>query len=175
MGSGGVQIAKALGFDVFAVASPQHHAYLKTLGAKCLFDYRSPDVVAEIIDAAREAGTEINFAFDAISGHDTPQTCAEILEKSGGGKLCMTVPLPAETVLPASVEVSRVMAARVGTDWKEGGIWLFNEWLEQALVNGSYIPSPGVQIVEGGLAGVQEALDLHKKGLSGKKLVVPLA
>lgn len=41
-------------------------------------------------------------------------------------------------------------------------------------MDGSYIPNPGVQIVEGGLGGMQKALDLHKKGLSGKKLIIPL-
>ncbi len=174
VGSGAVQIAAALGFEVFAVASPQHHAYLKTLGAKAVFDYRSPGVVAEIVNAAKDVGTEVKLAFDAISEHGTFKTCAEILDKSGGGKLCLTQEMPAETKIPANVEVSRAMAASVATDWKEGGTWLFNDWLEKSLVDGSYKPSPGIQLVEGGLAGVQKALDLHRKGLTGKKLVIPL-
>ncbi len=174
VGSGAVQIAAKLGFEVFAVASPPHHAYLKTLGAKAVFDYRSPDVVAEVAKAAKDIGTEVKLAFDAISEHVTFQTCAEILDKFGGGKLCLTQETPAGTETPANVEVSRTMAARVATDWKEGGTWLFNDWLEKSLVDGTYKPSPGIQLVEGGLAGVQKALDLHRKGLTGKKLVIPL-
>lgn len=174
VGSAAVQIAAAVGFDVFAVASPIHNAYVKTLGAKLVFDYRSTSVVTEIVSAAREAGIELKLAFDAISEHGTSQTCADILDKLGGGKLCVTLSLPAATETPANVEVSRTSAGKIARDWKEGGTWLFNDWLEKALADGSYKPSPGIQIVEGGLAGVQKALDLHRKGLSGKKLVVPL-
>lgn len=174
VGSAAVQIAAAIGFDVFAVASPQHHAYIKTLGAKFVFDYRSAHVVTEMVDAAKEAGIEIKLAFDAISDPGTIQTCLEVLDKFGGGKLCLTLFMPEGLKTPANVEVSRTMAARVATDWKEEGTWLFNDWLEKALVDGTYKPSPGIQIVEGGLASMQKALDLHKKGLSGKKLVVPL-
>ena len=174
VGSAAVQIAAALGFDVFTVCSPQQHAYLKTLGAKFVFDYKSPDVVTEITAAAREAGTELKLAFDAISEHGTSQTCAEILGHFGGGKLCVTLSMPAGAEIPANVEVSRTSAGRVTSDLEEGGSWLFNEWLETALRDGSYKPSPAIQIVGGGLAGVQKALDLHKQGVSGKKLVVPL-
>lgn len=174
VGSAAVQIAAALGFDVFAVASPMHHAYVETLGAKFVFDYKSPGAIAEIISAAAEAGIELKLAFDAISENGTSQICAEILDKLGGGKLCVTLSLPLGTETPANVETSRTSAGGVVAGWKEGGTWLFNDWLEKALADGSYKPSPGIQIVEGGLPGVQKALDTHKKGLSGKKLVVPL-
>ena len=174
VGSAAVQIAAALGFNVFTVCSPQQHAYLKTLGAKFVFDYKLADVVTEITAAAREAGIELKLAFDAISEHGTSQTCAEVLENFGGGKLCITLSIPAGAEIPANVEVSRTSAGRVSSGWEEGGSWLFNDWLEKALLEGSYKPSPAIQIVDGGLAGVQKAMDLHKKGLSGKKLVVPL-
>ena len=174
VGSAAVQIAAAMGFDVFALASPQHHAYLKTLGAKFVFDYRSADVATEIFNAAKEAGIEIKLAYDAISESGTVQPCMEILDKFGGGKLCIVLLMPEGLETPANVEVSRTLAARVATAWKEGGTWLFNDWLEKALVDGSYKPSPGVQIVEGGLESMQKALNLHKKGVSGKKLVIPL-
>ncbi|CAD6575274.1 MAG: hypothetical protein ASARMPREDX12_007178 [Alectoria sarmentosa] len=174
VGSGAVQIAAAMGYDVFTVASPRHHAYVKTLGAKFVFDYNNPDVVSEIVAAAKEAGTELKLAYDAISENGTAATCVQVLQQFGGGKLCLTLSTPEETEPPDKVEVSRTMAMRIGTDWKEGGTWLFNDWLEKALVDGSYKPSPGIQVVEGGLAGVQKALDLHRKGVSGKKLVVPL-
>lgn len=174
VGSGAVQIAAAMGYDVFTVASPQHHAYVKTLGAKFVFDYKNPDVVSEIVTAAKGAGIQLKLAYDAISENGTSATCVQVLRQFGGGKLCLTLSTPEETEPPENVEVSRTLANRIGTDWKEGGTWLFNDWLEKALVDGSYKPSPGIQIVEGGLASVQKALDLHRKGVSGKKLVVPL-
>lgn len=57
---------------------------------------------------------------------------------------------------------------------EEFGSWLFNDWLETALADKSYVPSPAIEKVEGGLGAVQKALDLHKKGVSGKKLVLSL-
>ena len=54
------------------------------------------------------------------------------------------------------------------------GTWLFNDWLGKALADGSFVPSPAVEKVDGGISGIQKALDIHKKGLSGKKLVLTL-
>ena len=59
-------------------------------------------------------------------------------------------------------------------DQKETGAWLFNEWLAEALAKKTFVPSPAVEIVDGGIEAVQKALEQHKKGVSGKKLVVPL-
>lgn len=57
VGSGAVQIVAALGFDAFTTMSrTRHHAYLTTLGAKLVFDYGSPDIVAEIVAEADDAG-----------------------------------------------------------------------------------------------------------------------
>ena len=56
----------------------------------------------------------------------------------------------------------------------EFGRWLFNEWLEESLAKKTYIPSPTIEKVEGGIGAVQKALDLHQKGLNGKKLVLSL-
>lgn len=182
VGSGAVQIARAEGFDVFAVAGRRHHDYLKTtLGASFVFDHHDEGIVDDIVAKAQGTGVEITRAFDAISENGTPGLCAEVLGRfggggggGGGGRLCVTLPVGADVEMPAGVEVSRTSAGTVATEWREGGTWLFNEWLEDALVSGSYRPSPGIQIVEGGLAGVQRALDIHKEGVSGVKLVVPL-
>lgn len=115
MGSAAVQITRAMGFDVFALASPQHHAYVKTLGAKFVFDYRSAGVVAEIVDAAKEAGIHIKLAYDAVSERGTVENCLEILDKFEGGKLCMVLPMPEGLEASANVEVSMTMATRVAT------------------------------------------------------------
>ena len=56
VGSRAVQIVAAMGFIVFTVARTRHHAYLTTLGAKFVFEYGSPDPVAEIVAEAEDAG-----------------------------------------------------------------------------------------------------------------------
>lgn len=174
VGTAAIQIAHALGFTVFATSSPPHHKYIQKLGAKAVFGYKDPTVVSHIVAAAKEAGVEIKYAFDAVSkGGSAPQV-AKVLEAFGGGKVCLTLPWPEGAEKPSGVEIVGTGAFRILTDQKEVGGWLFNEWLKEALVTGTYVPSPEIEIVEGGIEGVQKALDLHKKGLSGKKLVVPL-
>ncbi|KAI4240899.1 MAG: hypothetical protein L6R40_004894 [Gallowayella cf. fulva] len=66
-------------------------------------------------------------------------------------------------------------AIRINTNAREFGAWLFNEFLEKGLVDKTIVPSPAIEKVEGGIASVQKALDLHRKGLSGKKLVISLS
>ena len=36
------------------------------------------------------------------------------------------------------------------------------------------MPSPAIEKIDGGIQSVQKALDIHAKGLSGKKLVITL-
>lgn len=75
---------------------------------------------------------------------------------------------------PSVVEVVNTGGFRILANQKEFGGGLFNLWLMEALVTGTCVPSPEIEIVEGVIEGVRKALDLHKKGLSGKKLVVLL-
>ena len=49
-----VQMGKLMGFTVYATVSEKHHEYVKGLGASPVFNYRSDDVVARIVKAAKE-------------------------------------------------------------------------------------------------------------------------
>ncbi|GKT93790.1 zinc-binding oxidoreductase [Colletotrichum tofieldiae] len=51
VGCNAIQLAIGAGYEVVATASPKNFEYLKALGAKETFDYRSPTVVQEIITA----------------------------------------------------------------------------------------------------------------------------
>lgn len=174
VGTAAIQIAHALGFTVFAVSSPQHHEYLQTLGAHAAFNYKDSTAVSQIIAAAKEAGVDIKYAFDAISEDGSSPQVAKVVEAFEGGKVCLTLPWPESAEKPKGVEVVNTGAYRILTDQKEVGGWLFNQWLAEALVKKTFVPSPAVEIVEGGIGSVQRALEVHKKGVSGKKLVVPL-
>ena len=57
---------------------------------------------------------------------------------------------------------------------KEFGHWLFNEWLRESLEDKTFVPSPAMEKIDGGIHSMQKALDIHAKGVSGKKLVVTL-
>ena len=171
VGSCVVQLGKSAGYSVYAVCSSRHHNYVKQLGAAACFDYTDKHVVSSIIQTASSAGQNINIGYDAISEGGSSRLAAEVLENFGGGRLCVTQPFP-EGQKPASIEAPNIFAMRVFMDAKEFGLWLFGQWLSTALADGSYIPSPGIEKVSGGLEAVQEAIDLHKKGVSGKKPVL---
>ena len=171
VGTAAVQIARSLGYTVYGVCSPRHTTMVKKLGAHATFDYNSPSVVKDITQSLKASSEQIVAAYDAISEYGSAPKCAEILEAFGGGKLCVTIPYPEDARKPEGVAISHTLAAKVCID-KEFGHWLFNEWLAKSLEDKTFVPSPAIEKIDGGIISVQKALDIHAKGLSGKKLVI---
>ncbi|KAL0489487.1 zinc-binding alcohol dehydrogenase domain-containing protein cipB [Acrasis kona] len=55
---------------------------------------------------------------------------------------------------------------------KEFGGWLFGEYIPKALEHGTLVPNK-VKLVDGGLGGIQDALDAYAEhGVSGEKIVL---
>lgn len=131
------------------------------------------ETCVDITQSLKASNHQGVVAYDAISEHGSAPQCAEILEAFGGGKLCLTIPYPEDARKPAGVEISATYAARVCME-KEFGHWLFNEWLARSLEDKTFVPSPAIEKIDGGIQSVQKALDIHAKGLSGKKLVIVL-
>ncbi|KAL8783819.1 MAG: hypothetical protein Q9213_004365 [Squamulea squamosa] len=175
VGSAAVQIARSLGYTVYAVASPHHHSKTREYGASHVFDYNDSNVLTNIANAAKQSGDTIRLAFDAISENGSSEQVVSVVEQQGGGKVVVTLPFPETAKKPDNIEILPTVAARINMDAKDFGAWLFNDFLEKSLVDKTFVPSPAIEKVEGGLASVQKALDLHRKGLSGKKLVIPLS
>ena len=174
VGTVAVQIAKQLGYTVYGVCSPRHADYVKKLGARETFDYSDPSVVNRIVESLEKSQQKIVEAYDTISEHGSSPQCAQILEAFGGGKLCLTLPYPEDAKKPANVAIMVTFAARIFLDEKGFGKWLFNDWLARSLVDKTFVPSPTIERVDGGIAALPTALDMHRKGLSGKKLVLTL-
>lgn len=173
VGTAAVQIAASLGYIVYGVCSPRHNTMVKKIGAHETFDYSSSTVVKDITQSLKASNQQAVAAYDAISEHGSAPKCAEILEAFGGGKLCLTLPYPEEARKPAGVDIVQTFAAKICVD-KEFGRWLFNEWLAKSLQDKTFVPSPAIEKIDGGIQSLQRALDIHAKGLSGKKLVIPL-
>jgi len=176
VGTMAIQLARLSGYSVYAVASEPHHAYLKSLGATAVFDYHSPTVVEAIVNAARSAGQPISLALDTISEAATLKSTAEILAKSGskGSILAHLLPWVEDVSRPDGIKLSNVSAENIWTSRTDVSAWLFHTFLPSALEQGLIVPSPKVRIVEGGLHGLQTAMDTLKQGVSGEKLVVEL-
>lgn len=174
VGAAAVHMAAQLGYTVYGVCSPQHYEAVKEIGVHDAFDYHDKDVVKQIIERAESVNAPIKYGYDVISEHGSAPQSAEVLRASGGGKLCLTLPWPEDAKKPDNVEVVNTGAFAIVEAAKDFGAWLFNDWLEDTLAKGSYKIYPTIQKIDGGIDSVQHALDVHKKGLSGKKLVLPL-
>jgi NADPH:quinone reductase-like Zn-dependent oxidoreductase len=174
VGVSAVQIARVQGWRVLATASPHHHEWLRKLGATVVFDYQDPEVVAKIGQAAKDRGLNVRKAYDAVSEGSTFDLVPEALQAASGegGNIATVLWWPESKAKPAGIEVEMVASFFFFTKYKEMGRWFFNEWLEKHLADGSVVPAPPIEMVEGGIAASQRAFDRLKAGVSGKKVVV---
>ncbi|KAF9883675.1 hypothetical protein FE257_003059 [Aspergillus nanangensis] len=175
VGTFAVQSAKSLGFTVYATASAKHHDLVRKLGADAVFDYKDSDIVSQIVSAVQEDGVHLHTAHCVVDG--ALQPTLDILKETKGdapAKVAHSPVLPADhptldnTLIvfnfPSMDEVVR------SKHTKE----VFHGWLSPGLQAGEIVPSPNIQLEEGGLRGVDAALDKLKGGVSGTKIVVPL-
>lgn len=65
VGATTIQIAVAAGLTVITTASTHNHELVKSLGATAVFDYKSPTVVGDIVNALTT--TEFIGVYDAVS------------------------------------------------------------------------------------------------------------
>ena len=172
IGGAAVQVARLLGFRVYATASEKHHAYVKGLGARRVFDYRGSDAVERIVEAAKEDGVTLQMGFDAVG---QLESCMEILSRAKGdgmAKLASAIPLREDSPTVEGVDVRFVAAPADKKETTEFIRFVFNVWLKEKLETGEFVPSPKVKVVEGGLEAVHKGLDELKGGVSGVKLVL---
>ena len=173
IGTLAVQLGKALGFTVFATASPANHDYIKSLGATEVFDYKDSEVVSKLVNAAQSKDMKITYGFDTIAeGNTTDQTAAVLAASAEGqeAKLARVLP-PTSNKKIENVVVSSMVAFSLGTQFAELGQWCFNDYLKTLLESKAIVPSPKIEVV-GDLSKVQEAVDRSKAGVSAKKLVL---
>lgn len=173
VGSAAVQIGRALGLKVFATASSKNHDYVKSLGATEVFDYHDSDVVSNILAAAKRASITIAKAFDCVSENDSIPLASKVLADSGkGGDLAIVLQSSADDLIQEGVKTSLTVATRTAQDQSELGAWFFNEWLEKAMADGTVVPAPKIQLVDGGIGATQKVFDMLKAGVSATKLVL---
>lgn len=59
--------------------------------------------------------------------------------------------------------------------WNELGPMIYQDYLPRALAEEKFVPAPEPLVVGTGLEYVQEGLDLSRKGVSAKKVVIKLS
>jgi NADPH:quinone reductase-like Zn-dependent oxidoreductase len=198
VGSNAIQLAVAAGYDVITTASPRNFAYVKQLGAREAFDYRSKTVIADIVSALR--GREIAGAL-AI-GVGSAAACIDIVgackgnrfvalaspptsldaEPAGRGRLRHLVPAIARMLAGTMTQTlkARLHGVRTKMIWgstliaNEVGPMIFEAFLPAALAEARFIAAPSPTVVGTGLAQIPEALERQRLGVSAAKLVVML-
>jgi len=166
VGSFAVQLLTHAGYKVISTASSHNHDYVRSLGAVAVIDYKDADVVAQIKKAA---GGPIKYAYDAISEHGSVEKSIEVVEEGGSIRLVLP-PAPAPEDVKKKVEVlaTSVVFLLQNQDFAR---WAFHDYLEKALEKG-HIVTQKIEVIPGWIDGIQNLLDIHKKGVSAKKLVV---
>lgn len=166
-----LQLAKLIGLRVICVADVvRHGSRLIDLGADVLVDRQDPSRAVEIIRSVTNG--RLRFSLDTV-GKETATLLQGALQKPEGGKEAHLVGL---TGLP--------MARLSGVRYHSVPIKVFHSvpalgestmrWLEQLLVAKGLEP-PNIALADGGLEGINEALDRLRNGtVSAKRIVVPI-
>ncbi|KAI1849125.1 hypothetical protein JX266_005086 [Neoarthrinium moseri] len=168
VGCNAIQLAVAAGYEVFATSSPKNFNLVQELGASRVFDYHSPTIVADILDALK--GKVSVGILDAVGGAAWVPSM-EIAQKLVGAKFIATTitgfPEPPEGVLIKQMHALSI----VGNNLSKA---IFEDFLPIALAKKAYAVAPAPLIAGHGLESIQDAVDLQARGVSAKKVVVTL-
>lgn len=161
------QLATASGVRVIAIASEKNFGLVKEVGAKEVFDQKEGDeMVGKVVKAVESTKEKFIGVFDAIAVEATYKHDLAILEKLGGGAFISTHQLPEK--LPENVKGKFIFGLG------EFSFPLWEEYIPQALESGELKIRPEPLVVGKGLESIEKALEVYKKGVSGKKVVVEL-
>lgn len=168
VGSNGVQLARAAGYEVLATASEKNFGYVKGLGASEVFDYRSPTVVEDLVQALK--GRTLAGVLDCI-GFEAAKLCVEVVRKASGKGAVISTKGGVED-LPEGVTLTKIF----GITLRDNGVAeaVYGGYLTEALASGAFVPSPQPLVQGKGLEHVQAGVDRVMEGVSAAKVVVTL-
>ena len=168
VGANAIQLARAAGMEVLTTASAQNFDYVKSLGASCGFDYRSESVVEEIVAALDGSACPCAGIFQAAGADASLKPCLEIAKEAKGNIPVVTTTPVADKLVPEGVSAKMVFG-----DDQSDILPIWKDFLPSALAQMEYVVAPEPEVVQSkGLEGIQEGLDVLKKGVSAKKIVV---
>ncbi|KAI0841295.1 GroES-like protein [Hypoxylon sp. FL0890] len=167
VGTNAIQLAVASGYEVYTTSSPSNFDYCKKLGASRVFDYHSPNVTQDLIEAFK--GKKCAGGFAIQRGSD--RFVFEVVDKSEGDKFVACAMQP--TNVPAGIQAKMVFAGTLKNN--EVGPIIFDQFLPAALAQKKYQCLPKPLVVGHGLEHVQAAIDQGKSGtVSARKLLITL-
>ena len=203
VGSCAVQLAASAGYEVLSTSSPKNFAYVKGLGASHVFDYNSKTLVVDLVQAlegrelagAYTVGADANRVCTEVMQQRLSQTpelpTRKFIALAGGSRrspdsihgffggyrmmsgMMTMMGKNAVNKMLTGVEVKFIMM--VGAVDPESCVSrVYLDFLGPALAQKQFVPAPAPQVVGRGLDKINDALDLNKKGVSAKKIVVAL-
>jgi D-arabinose 1-dehydrogenase-like Zn-dependent alcohol dehydrogenase len=124
VGQYALQILSYYGYrKLIATASPSHHQLLRSFGATEVFDYKNPDVTAQILDSAKSlggTGPVIPFVLDCIgSKYGTLSPIAKVAQK--GTKVAVLLPVIVRDASDTEAP-EYAMDVQASAQWVEGVI-----------------------------------------------------
>ncbi|KAL2825781.1 chaperonin 10-like protein [Aspergillus cavernicola] len=168
VGSNAVQMAVASGCEVIATAGGKNLEYVKGLGAVKVVDYKSPNVVEELVAAFK--GRRCVGGFDTVGSGDSGKGTAAVLERVEGKKVFVCVDEVPEA-LPAGVTGVYIQAVDIREN--EVSEMIYGDYLPKALAAGKYKAAPEPYVAGIGLGAIQGAFEAQKKA-SARKVVVSI-
>ena len=203
VGSCAIQLAASAGYEVLSTSSSKNFAYVKGLGASHVFDYNSETLVTDLVHALEGRKLEGAFTVGANADQVCAAVMKERLSKmpelstrsfialAGGAQRSadsiqgllgsyrvmsgfMTM-LGKNYInkLLTGIEVKFILIVGL-VDPESCVSHVYLDFLGPALAQKQFVPGPEPQVVGRGLHKLNEALDLNKKGVSAKKIVVLL-
>ncbi|KAG9121588.1 hypothetical protein FRC07_002401 [Ceratobasidium sp. 392] len=169
VGQFAIQFARIAGFSTIATtASAKHAELLKSFGATHIFERE-----AGLKEIQTASSLPFDRVFDIVNSPATQALGVELLTSpspASGAHHATVRPLPAElkAKLEGKVTAHSVFGSSQTDKPLSAPYWkVLTQWFKE----GKLVPNR-VQVVEGGLNGISDALELSKKGVSGVKLVV---
>lgn len=181
-GAFGIQFAKLSGFEVVTTCSPSNFNYVKSLGADKVFDYKAPNVGAEIREYTKN---KLYYAWDCIGG-EALRICSDAVASSAPEGQDIVVGTIVHNTAHPREDVKYTWSIAYTSQGKDvnllGRIFpgrpdhfeFTKQWVElseKLLIDGRWKPHRQ-EVRNGGFEGVLEGLEDLKQGkVSGVKLV----
>ena len=196
VGSNAIQLATAAGYEVFTTASPHNFDYVKSLGARQAFDYRSKTVAKDIIAALK--GKTIAGALAIATG--STGLCLDVVHACPGDKFVALAAAPVSLTdfgSGGALRILRLMPQMAGSTLSaafksrtrgirtkfifggsladnEVGPAIYVDFLPKALADGRFAAAPPALVAGVGLESIETGFEVQRKGMSARKVVVSL-
>ncbi|KAL3473998.1 chaperonin 10-like protein [Aspergillus californicus] len=166
VGCNAIQLAKAAGLTVYTTCSPHNFDHVRDLGADKVFDYNFPTVIEDIVAELDNSSESSPCAGIYLAAGSVASACQVSHTSKQRIAVASSNPvLPGDA--PDGVDAKMTFGSSKGM--KETVVATFEGYLPLALERGV------ADVFETkGLEGIQGALDLMKKGVSGRKIVVEI-